>query len=495
MMHRHRSPFTSVVTAVLLVALPLVSCEGGADVVRDTIADAPPAEPGAGEWATWVLDSPGDIVVPPPPAEGSTAHDADTDELERLAGARSPEVTAAVQRWSGGLPTAPWTEAAFDFVSRSAKDPPLSSRNYALVHVAMHDAVLAAWHNKALYDRAAPAGVETVVPAGNDPSYPSEHAAMAGAASRVLAALYPDQSALRLDELAEQAGASRVHAGTNTPSDVAAGLDLGRRVAERVIERAASDGADRPWDPARPAGIGRGPAFWEPPPGSDSPPISPQAGTWRTWVLDSGAQLRPPPPPSYGSPDFVAAARELIDIQNNLTPDQEQLARFYEGAEGTELPAGIALRVATEDLLAAHTGGPAAQRMSIPRVTRALALLSVAMADAGVAAWDAKFTYWNPRPENAIRDLGLDPGWKPLLGTPRFPAYPSGSAGYAGAVEAVMTYLFPDDAATFERRALEQTESRLYAGIHWRYDGASLHTGREIGRMVVDRARGDGADG
>ena len=478
---------------VVLISLVVVSC-GGDEAAPGAPMSAAPPEPTAGRWDTWVLESPGDIVVAPPPEEGSDAFEADRSELERQTASPSPEVLASIQRWSGGLPTAPWTETAFDFVSQAAKDPPLSSRNYALVHVAIHDAVVAAWHNKALYGRSAPQGVETAMPAGTDPSYPSEHAAIAGAASRVLAQLYPNQSALRLEEMAEEAAASRVQAGTNTPSDVAAGLDLGRQVAERVLEKARTDGADRPWDPTRPPGIGRGPAFWEPPPGSDSPPISPQAGGWDTWVLKSGSQLRPPPPPAFGSADFEVAARELIDMQKNLTPEQEELARFYEGAEGSELPAGIVLRVVTDDLLRASTAGPVEQRLSTPRVTRALALVSVALADAGIAAWDAKFTYWNPRPENAIVDLGLDRRWKPLLPTPRFPAYPSGSAGYAGAAQEVMTYLFPEDAATFERRAHDQAESRLYAGIHWRYDSASLETGRQIGRMVVERARSDGAD-
>ncbi|MCA1691029.1 MAG: vanadium-dependent haloperoxidase [Actinobacteria bacterium] len=127
-------------------------------------------------------------------------------------------------------------------------------------------------------------------------------------------------------------------------------------------------------------------------------------------------------------------------------------------------------------------------------MARALALISIALSDAGVSAWDAKFTYWNPRPENGIRDLGLDPEWKPYLGTPRFPAYPSGSAGYAGSVEAVMSYLFPDNAAELKRRAEEQAMSRLYAGIHWRYDSASLDAGRKIGGLVVERAKADGAD-
>ena len=477
-------------TAAVVLAAGLAACGGGDSAENDTSARA---EPTAGRWRTWVLSSGSEIEVAPPPEEDSDRAEADRKELERAARKRTPAVLERIKRWSGPLPTAPWTETAFEFVKARAKDPPLSSRNYALLHVAMYDAVVSSWHWKYVYDQEAPDDVESVVPAGADPSYPSEHAAMAGAASRVLAHLYPEQPADRLDEMAEEAGRSRVEAGTNRPSDVEAGMKLGRAVADKVIARAKTDGSDRQWDGKRPPGIGRGPEFWEPPPGAVSPPTSPLAGTWRTWVMSSGSTLRPPPPPKYGSPEFVAAAREIIDIGKNLTPEQQQIARFYEGAEGTVLPAGIIVNVAQEDVLKAAKGDIEQARLTTPRVARALAMLNVALADAGVATWDAKFTYWNPRPENAIRDLGLDRSWKPMLPTPRFPAYPSGSAGYAGAAEVVLAHLLPRDAAKFRARAEEQAESRLYAGIHWRYDSVSLDMGREIGRLVVERVKRDGA--
>ena len=107
----------------------------------------------------------------------------------------------------------------------------------------------------------------------------------------------------------------------------------------------------------------------------------------------------------------------------------------------------------------------------------------------GVMVSDLYFV--NPRPENAIRDLGLDPTWKPHLPTPLFPAYASGSAGYAGGVETIMTYLFPDKAEELKRRASEQAESRLYAGIHWRYDAVSREAGNKISELVIDRVKGD----
>ena len=484
--------------AVGMVLVATMAACGGDDDDTSTSAAARSgglrAEPTAGRWKTWVV-SPEQVAVPAPPAADSAKAKSDLQEVERLARDRTPRVREAAARWSGPNPAEPWTETAFDFVSKSAKNPPLSSRNYALVHTAIHDAVLTAWHWKYHYNIDPPEGLDTLVPAGPDPSYPSEHASIAGAASRVLAYLYPNQSALRLDEMAEAAALSRVQAGTNTPSDVAAGLELGRQVGDAVIAYAKTDGAARVWDGKRPPGIGGGPAFWEPPPGSVSPPTEPEAAHWKPWVLDRNDQFRPPPPPAFGSPEFEAAAREVVEIGRNLTPEQERIAKFWEGAEGSELPAGIALDVAMDDVGRAASSGPPESRWTIPRVTRALAMLTVAMSDGGISAWDGKFAYWNPRPENGIRDLGLDPNWRPFLPTPRFPAYPSGSAGYAGGVEAVMTYLLPDKAPEFTRRAEEQAISRVYAGIHWRYDAVSLDGGRKIGNLVVERAKQDGADG
>ncbi len=125
---------------------------------------------------------------------------------------------------------------------------------------------------------------------------------------------------------------------------------------------------------------------------------------------------------------------------------------------------------------------------------RTFALLNVALADAGVACWDTKYTYWTPRPMNAIRDLGLDPDWESLLRTPTFPSYTSGHATYSGAAAEVLGYVFPDDAEAFASKAEEAAVSRLYGGIHYPLDNeGGLEMGHRIGKLVVDRASGDGA--
>lgn len=453
-------------------------------------------------WKTWVLSSADQVKVPVPPADGSPERTAELDEVKKLAAERTAETEEQVKRWSGEIPTEPWTVINNEYIASQAKDPPLSSRNLAYTHVAMYDAMVAAYHWKDVYQREAPEGIRTLVDAGGVPSYPSEHAAIAGAASRVLSHLYPNKPGPRLDELAEQAADSRVAAGVNTRSDVEAGLALGRAVADAVIAKADADGADVKWDGRRPAGIGTGPEYWAPPPGSVSPPIQPLAGTWKTWVLSSGSQLRDelPPPPAFNSAEFKASAQKLVDIKDSLTDEQKRIAKFWEGAAGTALPAGILNQVVLCQLRGGVAGGTTpptcdqsrpngmqGSHLSAPEATRVFALINIAMADGGGAVWDAKFTYWYPRPENAISDSGVAPGWKPHLPTPLFPAYPSGSAGYAGSVEGVLTGLFPEDAAKNKARAEQQALSRQYAGIHWDFDALSIDVGRKVGEMVLER--------
>ena len=476
----------------------LVLCGGmaacGDSGKKTTAAGSLKAEPSAGAWQTWIVQSVEDITIAPPPIKGSAAAKADLDAVKKAAKNRTKDVRDQVAKWGQPLPSKPWTDTLLDFISKGAKDPPLASRNGALVHVAMYDAVVAAWHWKYEYNVPAPTGVSTIATVGPDPSYPSAHAAIAGAASKLLEFLYPTQSAERLEQMADEAAQSRVNAGVATPSTVAAGLDLGRKAAEQVIAYAKADGSDKKWDGKRPPGITDTKNFWQPVEGQVSPPVEPLAGTWKTWVMTSGSQFRPGPPPAYGSPEFIAAAKDMINQHNNLTPEQAQAVKFYAGVEGTALPAGIVADVSQGDVVKAVSSDLGGVQLTVPRAIRAMALVTVALADAGIASWDTKFTYWNPRPEQSIKNLGLDPTFKPAIDTPRFPAYMSGSSTYAGAAQQVMTYLFPQQADTFKMRAETQAKSRIWAGIHWPYDEVGLDVGRKIGDLVVARAKIDGAE-
>ena len=442
----------------------------------------PAAEPTAGRWQPWVLHSASEVRVPPPPRAGSPEAKRDERALRAAVRARTPRDEARIRTQAANSVVEPWLPKAMQFVSERVKNPPVASRAYAYVSVAMHDAAIAATYWKYRYRRKRPA-VDPLVAVPPEPSYPSEYAAVAGAGSRVLAYLFPEAPEVGLEESAQEVARLRVAAGASFPSDVNAGLALGHAVAERVIARAERDGADRKWDGKRPHGRG----YWEPPPGSLARPVEPLAGTWKTWVLRNGKQLRAPPPPAFGSRKFRAEARELVRIGKRLTPEQKRIARYWAGGQGTPLPPGV-----WNQVMLTYVRG---KGLSLPEQTRVFALLNVAMCDAGIASWDTKYAYWNPRPINAIRDLGIDRHWKPYIDTPFFPAYVSGHSTYSGAAGEVLAHLFRDDADLFRAKAEEAGISRLYGGIHYRSDNIfGLRMGKAIGRLVVRHAEHDGAE-
>jgi len=113
-----------------------------------------------------------------------------------------------------------------------------------------------------------------------------------------------------------------------------------------------------------------------------------------------------------------------------------------------------------------------------PRAARAYALLNVALHDVAVACWDAKYAYW------ALRPAELDATFEPLFTTPAHPSYPSGHSCLSAAAAGVLGHLFPRDASRFEALAADASDSRFWAGIHFRSD---LVAGRALGRRVAER--------
>jgi membrane-associated phospholipid phosphatase len=116
-----------------------------------------------------------------------------------------------------------------------------------------------------------------------------------------------------------------------------------------------------------------------------------------------------------------------------------------------------------------------------PRAARAYAIQSVALCDAAIACWDAKYAYW------LIRPVQLDPEIKPLFPTPNHPSYPAAHGCLSFAAATSLGHLFPRDAAALTALANEANESRIWAGIHYRSDtvaGAAL--GRAVANKVID---------
>jgi membrane-associated phospholipid phosphatase len=202
-------------------------------------------------------------------------------------------------------------------------------------------------------------------------------------------------------------------------------------------------------------------------------PFDPAAGTWKPWVLSGGAALRLGAPPALGSPTFQRDLEELRTLSRGArTAEQANIARYW----ATEAPS-TRWELFLDDELRLR-------RWSAPHAARARAYVSVAMYDAFIACWDSKYTYWLARP------VTVDASLTTVFSTPPFPSYPSGHSTISTAAAVVLGELFPSRAAEYLHRAEEASNSRVYGGVHYRFDvvdGDSL--GARVGRLVARRMR------
>ena len=203
-------------------------------------------------------------------------------------------------------------------------------------------------------------------------------------------------------------------------------------------------------------------------------PVEPNAGSWQTWVVTDVAALRPAAPP-----DQAATQTELQEVQAAVAARDEaalqQIAYWDSGA-----PSYRWIEIAFTQNRAKPASGP--------RVIRMMSLLNVAIYDAMVAAWDAKYTY------NRARPAALAPGLSVLAQHINSPSYPSEQAVAAGAAAAILGYVYPDLAQDFLDKAQEAANSRVAAGASFPSDvAAGLALGQAVAEQVIARAQIDDA--
>ncbi|HEY7195255.1 MAG TPA: vanadium-dependent haloperoxidase [Gemmatimonadales bacterium] len=372
-----------------------------------------------------------------------------------------------------------WNIIALKTTAAAAFNPPVESRNLAIVHAAIFDAVNSItrdYHRYAVSVRA--------------PRWASPEAAAVAAAHATLVGLYPDQQAAL-----DAAYTSSLDSIPDGPARQI-GLAIGERVAARMLKMRVTDGAAQaitaPYTP------GDQPGDWIPAPPALLPALDPGWGSVAPFFLRCGSQFRPGPPPELTSDRYARDFDEIKEIGSatsaTRTQDQTNLARFWV-ATAPQNWNPVARQVAI------------ARRFTLSQNARAFALLNLAGADAFIAAWDAKYTYNQWRPLTAIRAADLDdnpdtipdPSWTPLLPTPPFPDYIAGHTTYAGAAQRVLEHLFGrrpgivltmtsptapgvvETYATFSQIADGVVDARVWAGIHWR---TSSVRGRLVGEQV-----------
>ena len=459
---------TLTLLASLIGAL-VVGCGSGP-------ATALPGEPTGGDWQPILLASSDAIRIPAPPEAVSSEQQAELVELLTFQNQRTADTQTSVEFWATGA-SVRWNEIARALVAKHHTAPPLASRVYALLSVAQYDALVAAWNNKYFYNRSAPetanATLKPLVKIHADPVYPSEQATLAAASAALLTYLYPDEADF-LESQVTEAGESRLWAGVNFRSDITAGEALGREVAQKIIAYAQTDGSDAVWTGSLPAGDG----LWFSAP--DEEPLLPLWSQVTPWLMTSPDQFRPGPPPAYGSSEFQAALAEVRQISDNRTQEQARIAALWADGPGSYTPPGRWNKIAA-DLIEQYA-------LNEIRAARAFALMNMAMMDAGISCWDAKYHYSFIRPSQA------DPHITTPVGLPNFPSYTSGHATFSGAGAEALSYLFPDEKDSLKALAEEASVSRLYGGIHYRFDNdIGLVEGRAVAQLAIERGRSDGS--
>jgi hypothetical protein len=284
---------------------------------------------------------------------------------------------------------------------------------------------------------------------------------VAAASYAVLRTLFPGDGA-RLDGLLAEYATSRVAAGWIQPAHIAVGKARGAQSAAPVLDHLRADGGAE--SPLRgPSAVGD----WRSRDGEAG--FDPEWGQVRPWL--DGAPLTLPPPPAQRSPGWNAALDELRRISASLTEDQMRIAIRWAGSADRYSPPDMWNIIAIDLLRREATDDE--------RALESLAAMNLAMADAGIAAWRIKYATAVSRPWQ------IEPALATPVRVPAFPSYPSGHSVFSWAAAGVLGALHPRARAAVEAQAGEASVSRLYAGIHWRFD---LDGGRMLGEAAARRA-------
>jgi membrane-associated phospholipid phosphatase len=195
--------------------------------------------------------------------------------------------------------------------------------------------------------------------------------------------------------------------------------------------------------------------------------------------MSRGAQFRPEPPPRFGSRAYLAALGEVRSISDHRSDEQLRIALFWADGAGSATPPGHWNEIAAGLIQRYH--------LDDRRAALTFAMLNTAVMDAGIACWDAKYHYWLIRPSQA------DPKITTPVGLPNFPSYVSGHATFSGAASEVLSSLFPAERRQLRAMAEEAAMSRMYGGIHYRFDNeVGLRIGRAIGALAARSKAFDG---
>lgn len=410
-------------------------------------------------------------------------------EVETGNGGAGNRVNSEAELITQGDAVIQWNSILLNTIQATGKNgadgtpPPLAARNQAIVHQAIYEAVLE-------------------VPDGSD------EAAVIGAASQAIIELFPSEAST-IQDLRNDFFEALPDTEANQNA-----FKIGQDIATRIKQERDNDGsnsADVPYTPGDAIGD------WQftfkdgettnQQVGFIDEALLPEWGLVDPFVLESGNQFRPNTFPQYNSPFYAQQLNEVQELgaENSTARSQEQteIAQFwgYDRSDSFK-PPGQWNQIAQEVSL--NKGRTLEQNAEL------FAVLNTGLADAGIAAWDAKYVYEQIRPITAIREADqdnnpntiVDEDWEPLLDTPPFPDYISGHSVFGGAASAILTKFFGDTSfeipsqelpgvsrsyGSFSEAADENADSRLFGGVHINaanVDGVLV--GENIGNFVFE---------
>jgi membrane-associated phospholipid phosphatase len=384
-------------------------------------------------------------------------------------------------------PVLDWNQLMIDTIRADDSAPTLASRNLAVLHAAIYDAVNSIDRTHQPYRFL----VET-------PTEASADAAATAAAYEVTKALYPSLAA-RSDQLR-----AAFLAQTPPTPERANGLLLGTRIGRFTLEARAADGSATqvPYIPSS------APGQWRRTPPFFRPPVDPHWRYVTLFCLSTTEPFLAPGPPPLGSAAYAQAFSEVKTLgaadRRTRSTEQSQIADFWSDFSYTATPPGHWQEIAAT--VARNRGN------SLTQNARLFALLSLAQADAAIVCWEAKYrhNFWRPvtaiarAGEDGNADTQPDPAWSSYLNAPPFPEYPSGHSTFSAASAQVLARFFGTDAIRFSavsdalpgmiREFSSLTEcadevghSRVYGGIHFQFSNRDgKHSGARVGAYVSD---------
>ncbi len=281
------------------------------------------------------------------------------------------------------------------------------------------------------------------------------------------------------------------------PEIVNRSRDFGYAIADAIFIWSSTDGGHQaylnnfPPEYIPPVGSG----LWVPTPPLFQPAMLPNWGNNRVMVRANGPG--PIDPTAHlefsiaAGSSFYEAANLVYKTVNNLTAEQKEIANFWADGGGTFSPPGHNISIAAQLIRN--------KKLNLGQAAALLAKVGIALNDAAVVCWRAKFKQNLMRPVTYIRNY-IDPNWSSFIGTPPFPAYTSGHSTFSGATARILSLRFGNHFAftdstklpygfstrsfsSFNQAAQEAAISRLYGGIHYEFDNEE---GLRCGILIAD---------